>query len=217
MKYTIMLVEDDESTAIWTKKFLLDCDFNVECFTLVSDAISNLKVKKYDLLLLDLNLPDSNGFEVLQALRNRVAIPVIVLSADSNTKTIVKAFKLGANDYMVKPYDLAELEVRIWASFGKSNMLNEQNNSIFEIKNHTISFNEKNLELTQIEFDILKILITNKNNTVSRDSLCTKLSSLSSHRSLDHHMKNIRKKIDDSGSNPKYLKTEYGVGYILTF
>lgn len=217
MKYRIMLVEDDDSTAHWTQKFLQGCDFNVECFALATDAISNLKFKKYDLLLLDLNLPDSNGFEVLKAIRNRVAIPVIVLSANSDKKTIVQAFKLGANDYMVKPYDLEELEARIWASFSKNDMISGNDNNIFEIKDNSVIFNEKNLILTQIEFDILNILIENRNSTVSRDNLCTKLSSISSKRSLDHHIKNIRKKIDDNGSRPKYLKTEYGVGYNLTF
>ena len=92
MQYTIMLVEDDDSTALWTQKFLQDCDFDVECFSLVTDAIANLKVKKYDLMLLDLNLPDYNGFDILKAIKNRVAIPVIVLSANSDIKTKVKAF-----------------------------------------------------------------------------------------------------------------------------
>jgi len=216
MKYKIMLIEDDDSTAHWTQKFLHGCGFDVECFTLVTDAISNLKFKKYDLLLLDLNLPDSSGFEVLKAIRNRIAIPVIVLSANSDKKIIVQAFKLGANDYMVKPYDLEELEARIWAAFGKNDLIANSKN-IFELQGDTISFNEKNLTLTQIEFDILKILITNKNSTVSRANLCESLSSISSQRSLDHHIKNIRKKIDDNASNPKYLKTEYGIGYILTF
>ncbi len=212
-----MLVEDDDSAAHWTQKFLRGCGFDVECFALVTDAISNLKFKKYDLLLLDLNLPDANGFEVLKAIRNRIAIPVIVLSAHSDKKTIIQAFKLGASDYMVKPYDLGELEARIWASFSKNDMISDNHDNIFEIKNDSIIFNEKALTLTQIEFDIFKILITNRNSTVSRDNLCTKLSSISSKRSLDHHIKNIRKKIDDNGSRPKYLKTEYGVGYILVF
>ncbi len=212
-----MLVEDDDSAAHWTQKFLRGCGFDVECFALVTDAISNLKFKKYDLLLLDLNLPDANGFEILKAIRNRIAIPVIVLSAHSDKKTIIQAFKLGASDYMVKPYDLGELEARIWASFSKNDMISDNHDNIFEIKNDSIIFNEKALTLTQIEFDIFKILITNRNSTVSRDNLCTKLSSISSKRSLDHHIKNIRKKIDDNGSRPKYLKTEYGVGYILTF
>ncbi len=216
MKHSIILVEDDEKSALWTKRFLEDCDFSVECFTLASDAISTLKVKKFDLLLLDLNLPDSNGFEVLKAIRNHVSIPVIVLSAESDTKTKVQAFKLGANDYMVKPYDLDELEARIWAAFGKNSMI-ESIDDTFAVKNDSIIFNEENLLLTQVEFDILKVLIHNKNSTVSRESLCTKLSSISSQRSLDHHIKNIRKKINDNASSPKYLKTEYGVGYLLTF
>ena len=215
MKNNIMLVEDDENSALWTQRFLEDCGFNVECFTLATDAIIALKIKKYDLLLLDLNLPDSNGFEVLKSIKNQISIPVIVLSAEADTKTKVQAFKLGANDYMVKPYDLEELEVRIWAAFGKDSVT--KSSDIFEIQNNIIVFNGTNLVLTQIEFDIFKVLIINRNITVSRENLCTNLSSISSPRSLDYHIKNIRKKIDDNGSNPKYLKTEYRVGYILTY
>ena len=215
MKHTIILVEDDEKSALWTKRFLEDCSFDVECFTHATDAIAHLKVKKFDLLLLDLNLPDSNGFEILKAIKNQVAIPVIVLSAESDTKTKVQAFKLGANDYMVKPYDLEELEARIWAAFGKNSMI--KSSSTFEIHNDTILLNEESLILTQIEFDILHVLITNKNSTVSRESLCANLSSISTQRSLDHHIKNIRKKIDKNSLGHKYLKTEYGIGYMLTF
>jgi len=215
MKNNIMLVEDDENSALWTQRFLEDCGFNVECFTLATDAIIALKIKKHDLLRLDLNLPDSNGFEVLKSIKNQISIPVIVLSAESDTKTKVQAFKLGANDYMVKPYDLEELEVRIWAAFGKDSVT--KSSDIFEIQNNIIVFNGTNLVLTQIEFDIFKVLIINRNITVSRENLCTNLSSISSPRSLDYHIKNIRKKIDDNGSNPKYLKTEYRVGYILTY
>jgi len=215
MKNSIMLVEDDEKSALWTQRFLEDCDFDVSCFTLATDAISTLKVKKFDLLLLDLNLPDSNGFEVLKSIRNQVSIPVIVLSAESDTRTKVQAFKLGANDYMVKPYDLEELEARIWAAFGKNSMIKSVN--IFEIQNDTIIFNGISLVLTPVEFDIFKVLISNKNTTVSRDNLCQNLSSISSQRSLDHHIKNLRKKIEDNASNHKYLKTVYGVGYVLTF
>ena len=216
MKYKVMLVEDDENSALWTQRFLQDCDFNVECFILASDAITKLHTQKYDILLLDLDIPDMDGFEILKAIKNTIAIPVIILSGDSNTKTKVQAFKLGASDYMVKPYDLDELEARIWATFGKNSMINNDS-SIFEIKDDTIIFNSKHLVLTQIELDIFKVLIANKNSTVSRENLCASLSSISSQRSLDHHIKNIRKKIDENASHPKYLKTEYGVGYILTF
>jgi len=214
--YRIALVEDDDEAAFYTKEFLKDCGFDVELFTLATDAIANLKFNKYDILLLDLNLPDFNGFEILRSIKNIVAIPIIVISAYSDIKTKLRAFKLGAIDYIVKPYDLQELEARIWASFSKTSVF-KNDKEIFHIYENSIIFNEDRLNLTQIEFEILKVLIINKNNTISREILAENLSTISSQRSLDYHIKNIRQKINDNGSNPKYLKTQYGVGYILNF
>jgi len=216
MKYKVMLVEDDENSALWTERFLQDCDFDVDCFFLASDAITNLSIKQYDLLLLDLNLPDTNGFEVLKAIKDKITIPIIILSGDTNTKTKIQAFKLGVSDYMVKPYDLEELEVRIWATFGKKPLFNGDD-SIFKIQDDSIIFHTKSLILTKTEFNILEILINNKNSTVSRENICRNLSHTISPESLNYHIKNIRKKLDETISNPKYLKTKYGVGYILTY
>ena len=215
-QYRIILVEDDDEVANDTKEFLQECGFIVNTFALAVDAIASIKFKKYDILLLDLNLPDSDGFEILKSIKNSVALPIIVISAYSDIKIKLQAFKLGALDYIVKPYYLEELEARIWAVFGKENQISNEKN-IFYITEQNIFFKNKNLNLTRIEFDILKVLITNKNNTISRKDLASSLSKISSTRSLDYHIKNIRNKINDNGTNPKYLKTEYGVGYILNF
>ena len=88
---------------------------------------------------------------------------------------------------------------------------------VFEIKNNCIYYNSKQLNLTKIEFEILEKLINNKNKPLTRDLLCESLSSLSSSRSLDYHLKNIRIKLNDDGLEPKYLVTEYGYGYKLIF
>jgi len=215
-KYRIILVEDDEEAGFYTQEFLEDFDFDVDVFTLATDAIANIKYKKYDILLLDLNLPDFDGFEVLKAIKNLVAIPTIVISAHSDIKTKLKAFKLGALDYIVKPYNLEELEARIWVAFGKGNVQPKDKDTFYIDEKH-ILFKDEVLKLTQIEFGILQMLIKNKNSITTRDALASSLSTISSQRSLDYHIKNIRKKIDDNGLNSKYLKTEYGVGYILTF
>ncbi len=217
-KYQIILVEDDSEAGLYTKDFLEDCGFEVELFTLSTDAMAHMKIKKYDILLLDLNLPDFNGFEVLTTIKNSIAIPTIVISAYSDVKTKLRAFKLGAVDYIVKPYNLQELEARIWAAFSKGGLEAQDNeNAIFKVEAQDIFFKDEKLRLTQIEFEILKALILNNKNTLSREVLASSLSKISSERSLDYHIKNIRKKINDEGSNPHYLKTEYGVGYILSF
>lgn len=214
----ILLVEDDDLATAYIYDFLLDCGFAIDTTDTVTNGISFIKQNNYDLLLLDLNLPDFSGFDLLKSIRNNYSLPIIITSAYNDTKTKVQAFKYGASDYMVKPIDLEELEARIWSLLGRNSDIKTANEkNLFEIHNNSISFKQNILDLTSIEFDILSLLIKNKNQTLSRELLSDTLSSISSHRSLDHHIKNIRKKIDDDGSKSIYLKTEYGVGYRLVF
>ena len=215
-KQKILLVEDDELAAEVICNFLSDCGFEVKPVFLVTDALAQLNNINFDLLILDINLPDFDGFELLKSIKNRISLPVIITSAYSDTKSKVSAFKYGASDYMVKPLDLEELEARIWVQLGKnSEIQTAQEKNLFELKGSNIYFKEKTLDLTTIEHEILIQLIQKKNQTVSRETLITLLSSVSSKRSLDNHIKNIRKKLGDNGNNATYLKTEYGVGYKL--
>ncbi len=214
----ILLIEDDEISSELMKEFLTACGFEVEAVFNAVDGIDRLKYNNYDIMLLDINLPDFNGFEILKNVKNSIFKPVIVVSACSDTKSKVSAFKYGASDYMVKPIDFEELEARIWVQLGRySEIKLEDEKSLFEIKEFNIFFNKRLLDLTTIEFDIFSILIKSKNRTISRERLLSSISTLSSPRSLDNHIKNIRKKIGDNGNKPVYIKTEYGIGYKLVF
>ena len=215
-KYHILIVEDDEIASYLMSDFLENSGFIVDCVYTVTDGISYLKNKKYDLLLLDLNLPDFSGFELISNIKNKVAIPIIVTSAYNDTDSKVKAFKFGVHDYLSKPIDFLELEARIWSLLSRNDnikIIEKKDTSIFKIENRQIQFQNKYLDLTNIEFEILSALIKNKNTVISRDELTTTLSAISSPRSLDNHIKNIRKKIEKDPSNPEHLKTEYGMGY----
>ena len=216
-KYHILIVEDDEIASLLMSGFLKDCGFLVDCVYTVTDGISYLKNKKYNLLLLDLNLPDFNGFELIASIKNKIAIPIIITSAYNDTDTKVKAFKFGAHDYLSKPIDFLELEARIWSLLSRNDNIQITSNtsSLFTIENRQILFQNNYLNLTNIEFEILSLLIENKNQVISRDILSNELSSISSDRSLDNHIKKIRNKIENDTSNPKYLRTEYGIGYKL--
>jgi len=214
-KVKILLIEDDELASELIYNFLVDCDFDVTPLFTATDGIAHIRNKPVDIVILDLNLPDFNGFEVLKNIRQYSTVPIIVTSAYSETKSKLFAFKYGANDYMVKPLDLEELEARIWVQLSKNTHIQTSKEELFKRKEDTIYFEEKALDLTAIEFEILSMLLDNANKIVSRETLVNSLSSISSHRSLDNHIKNIRKKIGDNGSKPKYLKTEYGVGYSL--
>jgi len=215
----ILIVEDDETASYLMKSFLEDCDFSVDTVYTITDGIAYLKNNNYNLLLLDLNLPDFSGFDLLSSISNTVAIPTIVTSAYSDTKTKIKAFKYGANDYMTKPIDFLELEARVWALLSRKDNINlvpTKEDAIFKIDANQIYFRDESLLLTALEFDILSYFINHREQIISREQLSNSISSVKSHRLLDNHIKNIRKKIEEDSSKPMYLKTEYGLGYRFT-
>ena len=217
----VLVVEDDELACELISNYLIDAGFDVTVVMTATDGISYVKQKIYDILLLDLNLPDFNGYEVLKSIKDSVPIPTIVLSAYSDTKSKILAFRYGANDYMVKPIDMEELEARIWVQLSRHSAIHtppaEESKNTFVINDYNIYFQEKLMDLTSIEFKILALLVRHRNQTIPRADLLALLSNLSSDRSLDNHIKNIRKKLGDGGKKNTYLRTEYGVGYKLVF
>jgi DNA-binding response OmpR family regulator len=215
-KIKILLVEDDEKGAQLLSYYLHECGFAVNNVYSITDAISHASVGNYDIALLDLNLPDYTGMEFLRSIKNRISLPVIVISAYSDTASKIQAFKYGAGDYMVKPLDLEELEARIWVLLGRSGEIGiEKREKRFEISGDDIFYMGKRLDLTSTEYDILSILIRNSGNTVSRERITESLHISCSPRSLDNHIKNIRKKIKSAGAQESTLKTVYGQGYLL--
>jgi DNA-binding response OmpR family regulator len=216
-KINLLIIEDDELAASLMSDFLTECDFSVEVVHTVTDGLSYIKNRPYDVLLLDLNLPDFSGFDMLKEIKNHHSLPIIVISAYSETSTKVKAFNFGASDYIVKPVDFKELEARIWSLLGRHSQISINNKcEIFRIDNDNIYFKEEILKLTNTEFELLKILIQNRNKVIKREILSESLSSISSNRSLDYHIKNLRVKLKE-GNNPTYLQTEYGIGYKLVY
>jgi len=212
-KLKILIVEDDETASYIIESSLYDAGFDVKSVTTVTEGLSYLQIEKYNLLILDLNLPDFNGFDLLS--NKKIDIPTIIVSAYSDTKTKVKAFRFGADDYLSKPIDIEELEARIWALLrrNKSIITNDKPEELFEIRNNYIFMMNKEIMLTSLEFNILSYFINNKNKLISRDKLLENISSKLSHRLLDNHISNIRKKIEPNNKKPIYLKTEYGMGY----
>jgi len=215
-KIKILYVEDELSTAESMVDFLEDEGFEVVHVEGVVDALAMKKAYSFDIVLLDLNLQDYQGFEFLKNIKNRKKLPIIVVSAISDVATKVQAFRYGASDYMVKPIDLLELEARIWAVLGRFSMIEDLDVSeTFYQKDDHIYHNNKMIDFTPIEYEIFSLLLKNKNNTLKREYILDQVSTLSNPRTLDYHIKNIRTKIEDNGKNPKHLKTVYGVGYKL--
>ncbi len=210
----ILYVEDDLVTAEYLLEFLQDFGFEVMHTDTITSALSELTQHAFDLILLDLRLPDFDGFELLKNHKSS-EIPIIVISAISDTATKVRAFRYGVCDYMVKPIDMLELEARIWSHLQRYHRDKPAEQPLFEIRDAELYMHDRPVHLTPVEFAIFEILLRNANRTVSREDLMDALSTLSSHRTLDYHIRNIRAKIEKESKNPRYLKTEYGAGYKL--
>jgi len=211
----ILLVEDDETASELIYHFLKDCGFDVQPVFTASDGVSYLRNEHFDIVLLDINLPDFDGYEVLKSLRRHTAVPVIVTSAYGDTKSKLTAFKFGASDYMVKPLDMEELEARIWVHLQRHCKIESTPKKRgFHKEGETVRFQEKELELTAVERTVFSLLLERKNQVVSREDLLA-YANLQSNRALDNHIKNIRKKLVELGGSADMIKTVYGVGYSL--
>jgi DNA-binding response OmpR family regulator len=218
----ILLVEDDEFAAELIYNYFLDYGFSVTFVFNAYDSLQKIENENFDVVVLDINLPDISGFEVLKKIRAKVKnIPVIITSAYRDKNIKLRAFKCGANDYMTKPIDLEELEARIWVhlrqDYTETLQTQTYQKNIFELKDSVIYFKGEKLDLTSIELDILKFFMKHRASIIKRDELSIILSTVSSERSLDNHIKNIRKKIGESAKEAQYLKTVYGVGYFFDF
>ena len=219
----ILFIEDDLDSAELLIEYMQDNDYEITHCDTVTSGLSYLKQNTYDILLLDLSLPDYFGLKVCEEINNDSKVSIIVLSAYSELDTKLKAFDLGVDDYICKPYNLKELNARMNAIINRSN-LNKQitnkyetNNDVFIIDEDKIIFKSEELKLTKMEFVLLKELIESKNNIISREYLLEKFNLSDNSRSIDYHINNIRKKISDNQKNPKHLISEYGIGYKLIF
>lgn len=220
----ILMIEDDLDAAEMLSLYLSEECFETEVIDNALTGVSKIKNYPYDILLLDINLPDYSGFDVCTKIRSFSSIPIIVISAETDMEVKLKAFKLGADDFILKPFDARELVARIWSLLKRTSAIMIEEESVTKTSEFRIDkvsnqvfVSEQRIELTFLEFEILSELIENRNCTVTREQLVEKISSKSSSRSLDYHIKNIRKKIGDCSKTPKYLKTEYGIGYKLIF
>ncbi|MGM0533978.1 MAG: response regulator transcription factor [Campylobacterota bacterium] len=215
--FSILLVEDEMDSALWIKEFFDPQEFSLTACDTVTQSIALLGKEQFDLILLDLNLPDYSGFELLQfCARNHPLIPIIITSAYSEKNTLLKAFKLGAKDYMKKPIDLEELEARIWVQLKTNTRFvsaRKKEKFTFWLQDGNICFQDHTLQLTHTQKALFATLIQNSNQAVSREHLALCLSSGSSERTLDYHIQNLRKQIQDQTGHTECIKTQYGYGY----
>ena len=214
--FTILLVEDSETIIMGLKYALEQEKFKVKVAKNIEQAKNE---KEYDLILLDITLPDGNGFDLFKEIKEDTNVPVIFLTARDEEFNIVKGLDLGAEDYVVKPFKVRELISRIKVVLRRYNKIPQNfiecNGIIIDTENREVKYNEKNIELTSLEYKILLMLFSNKNKLVTREMLLDKIWDVAGNfvndNTLTVYIKRIREKIGDSEG--KFIKTVRGIGY----
>ena len=201
--------------ALHSEEILLE-----QCFT-ISMAKNKLTNQKFDLLILDINLPDGSGLELLREVKQKSNIPIILLTANDMEMDIVTGLEMGADDYITKPFSLAVLRARVNTQLRKvqNTASNAYNIDTYKFDFDTMEFcrNSQRMELSKTEQKLLKILLDNKGTTLKRGTLVDRIWTdgleYVDENALSVTIKRLRDKLEENPSKPKYIKTIYGIGY----
>ena len=219
----ILIVEDELDLANIIKDYLVKELYEVEICTEGDKAIEIFDKFKPSLVILDLMLPGMNGYEICQNIRIKSTIPILILSAKIDEFDKVKGLNLGADDYITKPFRPRELLARVNAQLRRSQVFNKDNLEIIDIENirvytkeYKVEKNGRDLDLSRNEFELLVFLSKNPRQVFSREQLYERIWGFDSYGDLNTvtvTINRLRQKIEDNPKNPKYILTDWGVGY----
>jgi len=218
----ILVVEDEKDLNNIITKHLKKNNFSVDSVFNGEEALEYLDYGTYDLIVLDIMLPKVNGYEVIKKLReNKNETAVLMLTARDSIEDKIKGLDLGADDYLIKPFDFGELLARIRAlvrrKYGNTSNTMEIDDLCIDIAKKTVVRGGKNIELTGKEYEVLEYLIQNKGHVLSRDKIRDSVWDYGyegESNIIDVLIKNIRKKID-IGNSKALIHTKRGLGYVL--
>ncbi len=222
----ILLLEDDICLVDGLKYSLKKNGFETEIVRTVSEALNSIgNIGKYDLLILDVTLPDGTGFDVCEAVRRQgQQVPIIFLTASDEEVNIIRGLDSGGDDYITKPFRLGELCSRIRALLRRAGVSNADNTTVIECGDITINLlgsrallNGKNLELTSAEYRLLCLLVRNVNRIVTREIILSELwdeaGNFVDNNTLSVYVRRLREKVEADPSHPRHLITVRGFGY----
>ncbi len=216
-KKHILIIDDDEKLRKLLKSFLFEKGYLVDTSENTNSAKIKMSSILYDLIILDVMLPEESGISFAEKNRNIINIPILMLSAMSDVEDRIKGLKTGVDEYLCKPFEPEELLLRIENIIKRRSVLKIEANSIilgdcvFNSKDHILKFNETNIRLTPNESKILMHLYKNSNLAVKREDLAKILKV--SDRSVDVIIKRLREKISNFPNHQNLLLTSRGIGY----
>lgn len=228
MSINILVVDDEQSIADLIEVYLKNEGFTIYKFYNGQDALRCVESEQLELAILDVMLPDIDGFTLCQKIRGNHNFPIIMLTAKEEEIDKITGLTLGADDYITKPFRPLELVARVKAQLRRFTKYNsaEQNQEehliafsglVLDMDTHECTLNEKKLSLTPTEFSILWVLCSNRGRVVSSEELFHEVWGdkyfTNSNNTVMVHIRHLREKMHDSTEHPKYIKTVWGVGY----
>jgi len=215
----VLLIEDDLDMQSLIIDYLGNYDFEVHAYDKPKVALEVLQhsSEQYAVIVLDLMLPQIDGFDVCKKIREFSFVPIIISSARGELSDKILCYECGADDYLAKPYEPRELVLRINA------ILRRTSSDVLKVGDFEIDAAKRevkvegySIELTQVEYDLLDLLVKNRGKVLSREVLSNGVNGIEYHsndRAIDMHISNLRYKIGDTPKAPKYIKSVWGIGY----
>lgn len=224
MDRNIIVINTDENLVKGLKFSLEQDDYYVDFAFTLQDAVKKIKDKEYNLVILDLLLPDGDGLNLCQTIRDNSQVPIIVLTEKKEDVNKILALEYGADDYVTKPFNILELKARIKALLRRVQMKSPQiGNQTIIVDDFTINvlgrkltIKGEEINLTGKEFDLFYILISNPGRVFTREELLENIwgfEYFGDLRTVDVHIRRLREKIEKDSSNVEYIHTKWGVGY----
>ena len=226
MEYKCLVVDDDIDIAKTTAEYFNIFDLPTTYATSSEEALAFIKKNKVSLILLDINLGDSSGFEVCKKVRKESNIPIFFISARTSDDDVLTALNIGGDDYIKKPYTLSILLAKVKAVLKRYESQNKVENSTcvkitpaisLDYNYHQLIKGNEPIKLKEMEFRLLSYLYENKNRVISKDELFSSVwnDNFVGEGTLTVHIRHLREKIEDTPNDPKYIKTVWGIGYVF--
>ena len=225
MQNKIFIVDDDAKLNRQLSSYLSQFSFAVRTFLLPSEAISSLRKESPDCIILDVMLPEMDGFAVCKEIRKFSSVPIIMLTARGDVTDRIVGLEIGADDYLPKPFEPRELVARIQAILRRKSQMkfHDKEQQMFgdltiNFSDHTVHNRNGKINLTGAEFDLLAFFSKRPGRVVDRDAImehCKGMDCQAFDRSIDVTISRLRQKIGDNPRNPKYFKTIRGKGYLF--
>jgi DNA-binding response OmpR family regulator len=218
----ILLIDDDEKLGTLLSTYFERFDLELIAATLPSVGLEKLQSEQPDLVILDVMLPEQDGFEVCRTIRKSSSVPIIMLTARGEVTDRIVGLEIGADDYLPKPFEPRELVARIQNVMRRSSRRAQDGDElrykdlVVNVERHTVELEGQLLELTTMEFQLLALFAANPGRTYSRDEILNELRGIDAQifsRSVDILVSRLRQKLNDTTKQARFIKTVWGTGY----